>query len=160
MADDAVKEKKKNAKGNRGASMAGQLIKQLKPVGLTDEQTKKIKELAKEPTELAKKIREEAGLTPELMKKRTAAMKELKDSGKKGKEMNAAVNEKAGLTETQIAAFTKMNEARTKFQRAAMALLTDEQKAKVPEKMQRMLKGPADRKGKGKGKGKKKDATE
>ncbi|MGB7347093.1 MAG: hypothetical protein WBD20_22910 [Pirellulaceae bacterium] len=157
MADDAVKEKKKNAKGNRGAaSPAMQLIKQLEPVGLTEEQTTKIKELAKASAAADKALREEAGLTPELMKKRAEAQKELKDSGKKGKEMAAAVNEASGATEAQAAAFAKLNESRMKFQRAAMALLTDEQKANVPEKLQRMLKAAGGEKAKGK---KKKEAA-
>ena len=156
MADDAVKTRKKGAKGKRGASLAGQLIKQLESVGLTDEQKKKITEMSKEASEASTKLREEAGITQELMKKRAAAQKELKDSGKKGKDLVAAVNEKAGLSETQVAAFTKLNASRTKFQRSAMALLTDEQKAKVPERLQRLLKAPGGKKGKGKGKGKKK----
>jgi Spy/CpxP family protein refolding chaperone len=157
MAADEAKEKGKKGKGNRGASPATQLIKALEVVGLTDEQKTKIKEMGKEAGEMTKKLREEGGITNELMKKRSEAQKAVRESGVKGKEMQAAIAEKAGLTEAQVAAFTKLTAARTNFQKAAMALLTDEQKAKVPEKMQRLLKG-GNEKGKGKKK-KKKDAA-
>ena len=134
--DDAKGKKKKNARGNA----AGQLIKQLEPVGLTEDQIAKIKELGKASTTAMAQVKKDAGITAELMKKRQAAMKELKDSGKKGKELAAAINAKAGISEAQAEALVKANTSRQKLQRDVMAILTDEQKAKLPEKMQRFLK--------------------
>ena len=155
MAEDEAKGKKKKAKGNRGNSTAMQLIKALAPVGLTDEQTTKIKELGKASSEAIAKIRKDSGLTPEVMKKRTEAQKALKESGKKGKELAAAIAEKAGLSEAQIASFKKMNEARMGFQKSVIGMLTDDQKAKLPEKLQRFAKAGQAKKG-----GKKKKKAE
>ena len=45
-----------------------------------------------------KAAREEAGITPELMKKLAEAQKALKDSEKKGKDRMAAIHEAAGLS--------------------------------------------------------------
>ncbi|TWU47291.1 hypothetical protein Poly51_50900 [Rubripirellula tenax] len=148
-ADEADGAKKKG-KGARGASASGQILKQLESVSLTDEQTTKIKELGKAADAAMKTIREESGLTAELMKKRADAQKELKDSGKKGKEMAAAVNEAAGLSEAQSAAFGKLNDARMKFQKEVVGLLTDDQKASLPQQLMRAGK---------EGKKKKKDAA-
>ena len=153
-ADDDAKGKKK--KGQRkNASPAMSLIKQLEPVGLTDEQVTKIKELGKTSLAAMKQAREDAGITPELMKKRAEAQKGLKDSGKKGKDLQAAINEKAGISEAQAAVFAKLGQSRQKFQRDVVALLTDEQKGKLPEKMKRLLKAPGKNAG---GKKKKKKA--
>lgn len=147
VADDAKKErKKKGSKGARTAAM--QMMKQLEVVGLTDEQTTKLKELGATADEAMEALRNEAGLTKELVKKRTDAQKELKGSGKKGKELAAAVNEKAGLTEQQAAAFASLNAARMKFHKEVVGMLTDEQKAKLPEKMMRMMKSGKGKKGK------------
>ncbi|QDT03920.1 hypothetical protein K227x_23050 [Rubripirellula lacrimiformis] len=150
-------------KGKAGAqrNAATQLIKVLEPVGLTAEQTEKIQTLGKAADASMKSIREETGLTPAIMKKRMEAMKSLKDSGKKGKELATAVAEASGLSEANLAAIAKMNEARNKFQKSAIALLTDEQKEKLPKNLVRLTKeGNQQGKGKGKGKGKRnKDAA-
>jgi hypothetical protein len=145
-ADDA-RTKKKKGKRDRQRGMATQLIKRLDAVKLTDEQVGKIKELGKVANQKAKEIRAEVGLTGELMKTRAAAQKSLKDSGKKGKQLMAAVNEKAGLTEEQAKALKGVNGIRMKLQKDVIALLSDEQKKDLPEKM---LRAQAKRKGKGK----------
>ncbi|TWU55121.1 Spy/CpxP family protein refolding chaperone [Rubripirellula reticaptiva] len=153
IADDADGAKKKKKGQNRGPSASAQIIKQLESVNLTEAQTAKIKELGKAADASMKTIREEAGLTPELMKKRMEAQKSVRETGKKGKEAAEAVNEAAGLTAEQSAAFAKMNEARTTFQKSVVALLTDTQKEGLPKAMLRTGK-PAGEKGK-----KKKDAA-
>jgi Spy/CpxP family protein refolding chaperone len=150
-ADDA-RTKKKKGKRDRQRGMTTQLIKRLDAVKLTDEQVGKIKELGKVANGKAKEIRAEVGLTNELMKTRAVAQKSLKDSGKKGKELMAAANEKAGLTEEQAKALKSVNGIRMKLQKDVIALLTDEQKKDLPEKMLRAQ-------GKRKGKGKKKKAA-
>lgn len=150
-ADAPEKKKKKNA-GNRN-NPAMNIMKQLADVELTEEQQSKIKEMAKESMAALKAAQKEAGITPEVMKKRAAAQKELKDSGVKGKELAQAINEKAGLTEAQAAGMAKISELRSTMMKGAIALLTDEQKAKLPERMARMAK--AGKAGKGKGKKKK-----
>lgn len=155
VADDApAKKKKRDGAGRKSA--AANVLKQLKDVGLTDEQKTKIQALAKKSRAEMLAAREEAGITPELMKKRYAAMKELRESGKKPGEIFAAVNKQLDLNEAQVKALKQANTARTNLLKSAVALLTDEQKAKLPE---RLLKSTGKRgKGKGKGKGKKKKA--
>ena len=160
MAQDEAKAKNKDKKKGGGASPAMQLIKQLGPVGLTEDQTKKIKDMGKASMEALNKMKEEAGITTEVMKKRAEASKAVKESGKKGKEMNAAIAEKAGLTKEQMEVFGKMNSARQKFQREVIAMLSDDQKAKLPEKMQRLMKAGGKKASGKKGGAKKKKKAE
>lgn len=148
--DDTAKKKKKGQAGDQ-QNVVMQTIKQLEAAKLTDEQVAKIKELGKTANAKLKALRDEAGITTELLKKRADAQKSLKDSGKKGKELQAAINEAAGLTEAQSAAFAKVNEARTAFQKQVIALLTDEQKENLPQALKRAANAKA-----GKAKGKKK----
>ena len=73
-------------------------------------------------------------------KKRAEIAKKMQDSDKKGKERVAAINKEAGLTEAQAAAFLKTNQTRVEFQRKVFAMLSDEQKSALPEKLQKSLK--------------------
>ena len=152
-ADEAKKRKKGNQNANR-QNVGMQLIRQLADVGLTDEQTDKIKKMGDKVTADMKTMREEAGITQEIQKKLVETQKSMKDSEKKGKDRMAAVHAAAGLTETQIASLKKVNEARTKFRKEVVAMLTDEQKTKLPEQMTRAMNRGA------KGKGKKKKEKE
>ncbi|MEO1618422.1 MAG: hypothetical protein AAFV88_21395 [Planctomycetota bacterium] len=155
-AQDATGKKKDRAAARNNPATF--VLKQLKDAALTDEQEAKVKELAKETAAAAKKVREEAGVTPEIMKKRAAVQKEMRDSGKKPQEIFQAVNEKAGLTKEQSEAIKKANQMRTQLLKKAYAMLSEDQQAKLPERVQKMAtrKGMAGKKGKGKGK--KKDA--
>lgn len=156
-AEEEVKAKRKG-KGKRGQQNAAtQLLKQLEEVGLTEDQIAKVKELGKTAAAKMKEMRDQAGITLEVMKKRTEAMKSVRDSGKKGKEAMAAAIEAAGITEAQEAALKKIAAARMAFQKEVMGLLTDEQKEKLPERLQRASKASG-KKGKGAAK-KKKDAA-
>ncbi|MEM6469537.1 MAG: hypothetical protein AAF802_08185 [Planctomycetota bacterium] len=148
--------KKKRTRG-RGNS-ANFVLKQFKDAELTDEQQAKVKELAKGFGESSMAMRKEAGLTDEVMKKRAAAQKELKDSGMKQKELTKAINEKAGLTTEQAEVLKKSNALRVQLMVKVFAMLIEEQQAKLPERIQTMAKrnAKADSKGEGKGKGKKK----
>lgn len=146
LAADEAKGKKKGKRGRQNA--ATQLIKQLEPVGLTEDQITKIKELGKVAGAKMKEIKDGAGITAELTKKRAEVTKSMKDSDKKGKERIAAINEAAGFSEAQAAALVKLNQVRTKFQGEVVALLTDAQKEKLPKNLQRAAK--AGNKGKGK----------
>ena len=154
VAQDAPEKKKKRAAAG-GNNAVANVLKQLKDVGLTDEQKTKIEAMAKKSMTAMRAARKEAGITPELMKKRMAAQKELQKSGKKGAELIASVNEKAGLTEAQAKFFKKSTESRAALLKGAFALLTDEQKEKLPARIKRMASGGEE---KGKGKGKKKKA--
>ncbi len=161
-ADDAKKEKK-GKKAQRPSATAA-LLKQLEPAGLTDDQVAKIKDIGTAAQEAMQAARKEAGITPELQKKLAEAQKSMKDSELKGKERVAAIHKAAGLTEAQAAALTKANQLRMQMNKDVFAVLTDEQKGKLPEKLQRLAnagKRGAAKKGDAKkgGAKKKKDAA-
>lgn len=149
--DDEKKKKKgeKNAKGRAGA--AAQLLKKLEPAGLTEQQVAKIKEMSAKIQKEVKAAREAAGITQEIQKKLAAAQKSARDSKLKGKERMAAVYKEAGISEEQVAALKKANEMRQKLTKEVMAILTPEQKEKLPAAKRGQRKGGA--------KGKKKDAA-
>ena len=153
VAQDAPEKKKKRAGAARN-NPAANVMKQLKDIDLTDEQKTKIEAMAKKSAAAMREARQEAGIDQELMKKRMAAQKELSETIKKPAELMAAVNKKIGLTEAQAAVFKKQATSRTDLLKGVVALLTDEQKAKLPTRLVKMTSKDGDAKGKGKGKGK------
>ncbi|MEZ6088618.1 MAG: hypothetical protein R3C05_11435 [Pirellulaceae bacterium] len=133
-----AEEKEKKGKKNRPQrSAAAQILKQLEPVGLTEEQTAKVNAIFKAADEEMKQIRTEAGITPELMKKRAEVAKSMADSDLKGKERAAAIDKEAGMNEAQAAAMAKLNTLRTKLMKETIALLSAEQKEKLPKQFAR-----------------------
>ena len=154
LAADDAKEKKK--KGNRGqANASGQLLKQLKDVGLSDEQIAKVKELGKDAAAKMKKIKDDAGITLDLSKKRQEVAKAMADSEKKGAELAAAINKEAGFSEAHAKALKLVNEVRMEFHKSVVALLDDGQKEKLPVRMKRFTGGKKGKKKGGKGEKKK-----
>ncbi len=153
FADDEPKKKKKGGEGGKGKGnpVLTQAMKALEAANLTDEQKGKVKELAAKMMEETKALAGE-GLTAELTKKRGELMKAAREAGKKGKDLAAAANE--GLSEAELAVVKKETQIQGKFRKAVLALLTDEQKAALPETMIKTWSGPE----KGKG-GKKKEAA-
>ncbi|MEL6109453.1 MAG: hypothetical protein AAFU85_25880 [Planctomycetota bacterium] len=150
VAQGAAQKKKKKARGNNGTA---QLMRQFKDIEFTDEQKAKVDTLAKEAAAAMKAAREEAGITAEMLKKRAAAQKEIreasKESEKKPAELMKAVNEKAGFTEKHAEGMKKANQIRQKLVKDVVAMLSDEQKAKAPEKLiQAANRKPAKKKGK------------
>ncbi len=153
VAQDApAKKKRANASGRNNAAAA--VLKQLQDVELTAEQKAEIQTLAKKTMAEMRTLRQEAGITPELMKQRTAAVKELRESGTKPAEMSAAVAKKIGLSEAQAEALKKADAMRRGLITNVIALLTDEQQANLPKRMLRLAKKPGEAKGAGQPKGK------
>lgn len=150
---DAPAKAKKIGKSDKG-SVATQILKQLEPVNLTDDQIEKIKELGQAADSQMNMILDEAGITKEVIKKRMEARKSMREQGKKGKELVSATNEAAGLSEAQVAGLQKVEDARAAFRKQVVATLTDEQKSQLPKALQRV--SDSKEKSKGKGKGKKK----
>ena len=157
VADDEPAKKKRRATNPRN-NMVTAVMKQLEKAELTDEQKTKIQELAKKSMAQLKEARQAAGITPELMKKRAAAMKELRETGEKKKlvELTAEANKKAGVTEQQAEVFKKSNAARAALIKSAVALLSDEQKEKLPKQLLRGRNAGQQAKGK---RAKKKEAA-
>lgn len=158
--DEAAPKKRKRNASRARQNVATMLIKQLEPVGLSEQQTAKIKELGEKATKEMKSIREAAGITPELLKKRGEIQRSMKDSELKRKELIAAINEKAGFSEAHAQAMVKTNAVRSKFQKEVIATLSDEQKEKLPQALKRHTNAGERGKNAKRGQGKrKKDAS-
>lgn len=126
---------KKSAQGKKGAKdfLANSLIKKLEPVGLTDDQVNKIKEMGAKLQVEFTATREAAEITKAVEARLAAAQKSMKDSELKGKERLAAIHKAAGINEKQSEAFKKTSEIRGKLKKDVLALLTDAQKEKLPD---------------------------
>lgn len=138
FAQDADKKKKKKEAGPPQA--IAQLTKKLEGVGLTDDQNAKLKAITAEFTpkfaELNKKMA--ASLTDEQKKAKAEAVAKAKADGKKGKEAADAVAAAVTLTDEQKKTEQEVKDGLKKLgselNQAVMALLTPEQKAKLPGK--------------------------
>ncbi len=143
----AADEKKKKKKKGRKAPAA---VRVPKGIVLTAAQKTQVaainKEFAPQLIEVAKKAR--AIVTDEQRKARSAAAKKAKADGKKGKEARAAVDAAAKITAEQKKALGEVNKARQAITKAARAkfaaILTAEQKAKLPKRKGKKKKKKAD----------------
>lgn len=133
-ADEKQDAKKKRQRA--GNATVNQLTKKLEVIELTAEQKEKLAELGKELQALIKPLRQE-GFTQQLNKRRTEAMKAAREAGKKGPELAAAVKETFTAEENELIA--KAQAANTKFREKVFAMLTDEQKEKLPQALKRQL---------------------
>jgi hypothetical protein len=154
-------DKKAKAKEKQVKNVIKQLMKPFAKAELTDAQKEKATELITKHMDsfVAARKANDATLTAEQKKKRTAAVAKLKEEGAKGKEIWSKAMASVGLNEEQMKAYTeskkKVAEVQSKIHAGVIALLTDEQKKTLPKKMLAAAKG----KGKG-GKGKGKDKTD
>ena len=139
----AVAEEKegKGKKDRPQRNGAVQILKQLEPVGLTDEQSAKVSQMAKAADAEMKQIRTDAGITPELIKKRAEVAKSMAESDLKGKDRAAAIDKESGFSESQAAAMAKITAVRTKLIKETVALLSAEQKEKLPKQFARVAEG-------------------
>lgn len=141
MAEDA---KAKRAKPNaRKEQPAVQLPKE---ITLTDEQKTKVAELEKEYAPKMKELREKLDktMTEEQKKARLEVMKEAREKGKegrKGKELQQAIKDAMKLSEEQQKSYDeadkKLIALRQEILEKVKPLLTDEQKAKLPQRPER-----------------------
>lgn len=165
----AAEAQQKGKKGKKGQQQGKPSVTRSLPKEvvstLSDEQKKQIallnKEFGPRLAELAKK--RAAILSPEQRKAQTEARKVATEAGKKGKELREAVDAAAKLTEDQkkqLAALAKESDPLNKtIREKVLALLTDEQKAKIPKRAGGTAE-PEKGKGKGAKKGGKKKAAE
>lgn len=137
-AADKKKKKKKAPKRNPAAF----ILKRLEKAELTDEQQTKVKALVAEYGPKIAEASKKAALSKEQRESRAAALKQAKADGKKGKEARAAVSAAANLSDEQKAALKEAQGLRGDLNKAALALLTPEQKEKAG------FKGPRKKKGK------------
>ena len=126
------KKKKKKKPGKRAA--AGLRIPIPKSIDLSAEQKEKVAALQKEYGPKIAALRKKQALSKDARKARAIARKKAQAEGKKGKELRAAVAAAAPLTDEQKTAQTEMQALYKEYRTAALALLTDEQKAKLPKR--------------------------
>ena len=137
----------KGSKKSPSAAMVTQFMKQLEKAELPEEMSSKVKEtFAKVATEVSTK-RTESGITGDMLKKRTEAMKTAKEEGKKQKEAQAAADAAMGLTAEQTTVFKETEAMLAKVRVEIGKMMTPEQMAKLPEQAQAAFK---EKTGKGK----------
>ncbi|MEM7144726.1 MAG: Spy/CpxP family protein refolding chaperone [Verrucomicrobiota bacterium] len=117
------------------------LMRRLEPINLTDEQSAQISTLNNQVIEEVHTIRENAGITKELILKRDEVYQELVKNGSvKADDFIPHLAERLNLTEAQAKAFADTVTAKSKYKQNVMAVLTDDQKAQL----KKSKKSPAD----------------
>lgn len=144
-AQDEAKPKGKKQQGQ--LSVVDQFLKQLEPAALSDEQKAAVKEILGAVQKDVAAKRTEAGITPEILKKRAAARKEGTEAGKKGPELKKHVEAALGLTEDQIKILDETEKALAKAKQEIGKKLSPEQIAKLPEQAQKAVTAPAPKQG-------------
>lgn len=131
-AQDETKKKGKKKAGDPTA----QMMARFKKFELSEEQQAKMKEIAGKFAGKLVALRKEANaaFTKEARKARQEAMKKARGEGLKGKKLQEAVNKAAPVPEAAAAAQKKMAEMQKEMREALTAVLTDEQKAKLPKR--------------------------
>lgn len=149
--DDAKPKGKRQQQG--AMSVVDQFLKQLEPAALNDEQKAAVQEILGATQKDVAAKRKEAGITPEILKKRMAARKEGTEAGKKGAELKKHVEAAMGLSEEQVKVLDETEKALTKAKQQAVAKLSADQMAKLPEPMRKALEASPARQGVKKKKG-------
>lgn len=144
-AQDEAKPKGKKQQGQ--LSVVEQFLKQLEPAELSDEQKAAAKEILGAVQKDVAAKRTEAGITPEIMKKRAAARKEGTEAGKKGAELKKHVEAAMGLTADQLKVLDETEKALTKAKQEIGKKLSPEQIAKLPEQARKAVEMPAPKQG-------------
>jgi hypothetical protein len=122
----------------KGRQVNNPLLKATEKLELTAEQKEKVTALGKEFTTTMVALREK-GLTPELTKKKSEAVKAARDSGKKGAEVQEAAMAKLDATAEEKEILKQAAEAQTKLTKGLATVLTKEQIAKLPEQPRQNL---------------------
>jgi len=117
---------KKNKKG--GANPLANFVKKAKEANLSEEQLKKVEELA---AEYGKKITAANAKLGDAGPARAKARKAAVAEGKKGKDLQAAVDAAVKLTDEQKAAVKEADELNQQFRAEVAKLLDDQQREKL-----------------------------
>lgn len=137
---------KKGRKADQETSMVNQFMKQLEPAELNPETASKIKELFSKTVKDVLSKRNEAKLTPQMLKDRTDAAKKAREEGKKPKEVREIALSAMKATEEQKKVLMDTEELLAKTRIEIGKLLTDDQKSKLPKQLQNNLKESVPRK--------------
>ncbi len=143
---DSGAQEKKKGQGKKGAKGPDPIGKMVANLDLTAEQQAKVDELRKEYRPKLAEIQKRRNeiMTPERRKTEKEAKQAAKDAGKKGKQAKADIDAALGLSPAEsekLAAIAKERQALiAKINADVRALLTDEQKAKLPEPVKKKKK--------------------
>ena len=140
-ADDGLKPAAKEAGRGRGknAPVVRRLMQPFKAVEMADEQKTMVMAKAGQTATKIAEEQEEHGITMEVIKARSEAVKAMKDSELKGKEKQAAIDKEAGLSDEQSEGMREVTEMTKSFQKEVFAMLSDEQKASLPDRLVKQL---------------------
>lgn len=138
LTSPAMGQKTEKAKTPKARQAASPLVKAVQELELTDEQKAKVDAASKEYTESMAALRKQ-GLTPQLTKKRTDAVKAARESGKKGVNLANEVLATLDISDEQKALLKQASEAQSKLQKNLAAALTSEQIGKMPKQMKSTL---------------------
>jgi Spy/CpxP family protein refolding chaperone len=137
---DSDAQEKKKGQGKKAAKGPDPVGKMVAGLDLTAEQQAKIDEIRKEYRPKLAEIQKRRNviMTAERRKTEKEAKQAAKDAGKKGKKAKADVDAALGLSAAESEALGDIEKERqallAKINTDVRALLTDEQKAKLPEK--------------------------
>jgi len=138
LAAPAMGQEAAKAKTTKARQAANPLVKAVQELELTEEQKAKVDAAGKEYTEAMTALRKK-GLTAQLTKKRTDAVKAARESGKKGANLANDVLATLDISDDQKALLKQASEAQTKLQKGLAAALTSEQIGKMPKQMKSTL---------------------
>lgn len=124
-----AQEKEKKKKDGAAKPTAKMVANIKENVDLTEEQGKKLDELAAKYDEKIVAANKKVGA--DTMKEINAAKKAASAEGKKGKDLQAAVDAAVKLTDEQKAGLKEANDLQAAFRQEAAALLTPEQAEKA-----------------------------
>lgn len=137
VADEPEGKKKK-----KGRSPVANVLRQIKQneIELTAEQKEKIETLGKDARPKLAEVREQHDLSPAFEKQVAAARQEARQMNKKGEEIEAHAMESVDASEKQKAGLAKISQMQSELLRSALAVLTEEQREKLPKRLSRVLK--------------------
>lgn len=116
------------------------LMTQIKSAELTDSQKESVATIAEEGSAAMIAVYQDAGVTDQLITKRRKEMQSLAGSIKNYRSRAAAADKAVGISKEQTEAFNQVNSLRSGMLKDAIGLLTSEQTAKLPAKMQQLAK--------------------
>lgn len=125
----AAQEKKGGKKREGRQDQVTQLLAQVEKANLTDEQKKKVKEIAANYRPKLAAAREK--VPAEVQKALGEARKKAADEGKKGKEAESAVQAAVKLTPEQEKAVAEQRELNAAFRKEIAQVLTAEQRQQI-----------------------------
>lgn len=142
VSQDAPTTKKKKGVDPQTATV-NQMMKQLEIAELSAEQKEKVQAMMTKSAGEVFALRKEKGVTPEMMKKRTEAVKKAREEGKKPKEVREIGLAAMGATEDQVQCVIKTEDMLAQVKVEIGKILSDDQKAKLPKQLQTAMKAKA-----------------